>query len=279
MIPGFLLALALAAGPPPRPPPVVGMDHIPVVVADLEKAQAAYRALGFAIKPGRHHDDGITNAHVKFADGTEVELITPPAVASDALTTEYRRRLSSGEGPVYHGLYAPDLDALRRRLTVLGRRFDPDEGMVGFGEGDPLHSLFFGGRQKAPTDRPEHFLHANGATGLIGVLLRGARAEARLLPDLGARPSAIQACGPLGAARRLLLRDGEVLILPGPAAGEDRAVVGAVLRVRNLAQTKAWFAQHGVAVVEPPRGCGRRSLWLSATTAPGLWLEFRQAPG
>ena len=50
-------------------PLVIGIDHIPVVVTDLERAQADYRAMGFAIKPGRFHADGIRNAHVKFPDG------------------------------------------------------------------------------------------------------------------------------------------------------------------------------------------------------------------
>src|SRR5438046_8977547 len=77
-----------------------GIDHTPVVVADLEKAQADFRKLGFAIKPGRFHAGGILNAHVKFPDGTEIELITAPK-AVDALTREYRARLEKGEGPVY----------------------------------------------------------------------------------------------------------------------------------------------------------------------------------
>jgi len=34
--------------------------------------------MGCAIKPERSHPDGILNAHVKFTDGTEIELITAP---------------------------------------------------------------------------------------------------------------------------------------------------------------------------------------------------------
>src|SRR5689334_22739161 len=100
-------------------PLLVGMDHIPVVVRDLEQAEADFQALGFAIKPGRVHADGIRNAHVKFPDGTEIELITAPA-ATDALTAEYRARLKTGEGPVYFGLYAPDPTVLSARLAASG---------------------------------------------------------------------------------------------------------------------------------------------------------------
>ena len=63
---------------------MLGMDHIPVVVADLDKAEADFRAMGFSIKPGRPHSNGIRNAHVKFPDGTEIELITAPAAVEHA---------------------------------------------------------------------------------------------------------------------------------------------------------------------------------------------------
>ena len=58
-------ALALAAAPI-----VAGLDHVPVAVRDLEAAAADYRRLGFVLKPGRPHANGIRNVHAKFADGT-----------------------------------------------------------------------------------------------------------------------------------------------------------------------------------------------------------------
>jgi hypothetical protein len=49
-----------------------GIDHIPLVVKYLDDAAEAYRRLGFAIKPGRPHADGIRNAHAKFPDGAGI---------------------------------------------------------------------------------------------------------------------------------------------------------------------------------------------------------------
>jgi len=67
----------MAAAGPAAPEPVVrGLDHVPLAVKDLEQAKADFEALGFALKPGRPHDNGLRNAHVKFPDGTEIELIT-----------------------------------------------------------------------------------------------------------------------------------------------------------------------------------------------------------
>jgi len=57
-------------------PQVQGLDHIPIAVRDLDRAKADFEALGFVLKPGRLHTNGLRNAHAKFADGTELELIT-----------------------------------------------------------------------------------------------------------------------------------------------------------------------------------------------------------
>ena len=57
-----------AAIPPPEGPVIAGLDHVPIAVGDLDAAAARYRALGFALKPGRPHANGIRNQHAKFAD-------------------------------------------------------------------------------------------------------------------------------------------------------------------------------------------------------------------
>src|SRR5581483_4320536 len=141
---------------------VLGVEHTPIVVGDLEKAQADFRAMGFAIKPGRPHADGIQNAHVKFPDGTEIELITASR-AVDELTSEYREKLTKGEGPVYFAMYAPDPSALAARLKAIAAPAQDDNGEIVFPLDSPLHPLFFGQRNKTPSDRPEHFAHANTA--------------------------------------------------------------------------------------------------------------------
>jgi len=52
------------------------VDHIVILVKDLEIARADYTALGFVVVPGGEHSDGTThNALISFADGTYLELI------------------------------------------------------------------------------------------------------------------------------------------------------------------------------------------------------------
>ena len=53
-----------------------GLDHVVLVVLDLDTAVADHRARGFTVTPGGIHTGGLThNALVGFADGSYLELI------------------------------------------------------------------------------------------------------------------------------------------------------------------------------------------------------------
>jgi catechol 2,3-dioxygenase-like lactoylglutathione lyase family enzyme len=232
---------------------VTGLDHIPIAVRDLERAAADYRSLGFALKPGRPHANGITNQHVKFRDGTELELITAPA-ARDALTTTYRKHLAEGDGPAFLALFAPGVDARSLGLTA-----------------DPLRYIFMFGRNQSPTDRPEHFAHANTAESLMGVWLAGddLSGERRLLEKLGAgiaiedRQVPDQIKVPVA-----YLTEGEVVLLPGlRQLVPGRRIVGATLRVRDLAAARKVLAGRGQEIGS--------SIFLPPALTHGLWLELR----
>src|SRR5258705_2698945 len=228
---GLAAAVAVAVGLAGSPPAVTGLDHIPIAVRDLDRAAADYRALGFSLKPGRPHDDGIANQHVKFPDGTELELITAPE-ARDALTTTYRRHLAAGDGPAFLALFAPGVEP----------------GSLGL-DSDPLRYIFMFGRNQSPTDRPEHFAHANTAESLIGAWLAGddLSAERRLLEKLGARIQAEDVRVPETTKASVAhLVEGDVVLLP--AARQlvpGRRIMGATVRVRDLAAARRALAGPG----------------------------------
>lgn len=110
-------------------PLVLGLDHIPLAVTDLEDAMEQYGRLGFELKPGRSHENGIRNQHVKFPNRTGLELITA-SESRDPQTTEYLRHLAAGDGPAFVGFYAADLDAVARKLDVDSRTYRRDGGFL-----------------------------------------------------------------------------------------------------------------------------------------------------
>jgi catechol 2,3-dioxygenase-like lactoylglutathione lyase family enzyme len=262
-----------------RSPAVVGLDHVPIAVADLEEAALRYRALGFTLKPGRPHDNGIRNQHAKFADGTELELITAPE-ARDPLTTTYRRHLALGDGPAFLALYAPSMDKAAASLDAAGTPHTRRGPFVNFA-GDGLGYLFLGPRNASPTDRPEHFAHANGAVALVKVWLAGdLSSERRLLETLGARVVEAEVHVPDPATVPVArFTEGDVVLLPrGRQVVPGRPIVGATLRVRRLDTVEAVLARSGLPVprrVRTPKG---ESLLLRPQDTHGLWLELREAP-
>jgi catechol 2,3-dioxygenase-like lactoylglutathione lyase family enzyme len=232
---------------------VTGLDHIPIAVRDLDRAAADYRSLGFALKPGRPHANGITNQHVKFPDGTELELITA-AAARDALTTTYRRHLARGDGPAFLSLFAPGVD-----VRLLGL------------DAEPLRYIFMAGRNQSPTDRPEHFAHANTAESFVGVWLAGddLSPERRLLEKLGAHVVTEDRRVPQAVKAQVAhLSEGEVVLLPGARQlVPGRPIVGATVRVRDLAAARKVLAGRGHEIGS--------SIFVPPALTHGLWLELR----
>ena len=275
----LLLALATAVANPAAAEAVVrGLDHIPLAVKDLDASKTDFEALGFVLKPGRPHENGLRNAHVKFPDGTEIELITAPA-ATDALSSEYHAWLKDGDGPAFLGLYAPDLGALGEHVSRLGFALERKGNLSTFSEPAALKRLFFANRQRSPTDRPEHFVHANTAFSLAGVWLAGAVAEQGLLPILGAAPLKEPPCGPLGpSSAAFSLSEGEVVFLPATAQlAPGRSIIGATVAVKSIDTVRGVLIGNRIRYTRAA-GCARNSLWVGPPAAHGLWLEFRQLP-
>lgn len=54
---------------------LTGIDHVVIVVENLENATAKYQALGFTVVPGGQHPTGTHNALIGFSDGSYIELL------------------------------------------------------------------------------------------------------------------------------------------------------------------------------------------------------------
>ena len=247
-----ILAIAISALMLPVQAPSMALDHVVLAVNDLDAMAARYRAMGFALKPGRPHANGIRNEHVKFIDGTELELLTAPG-ARDALTRRYRRHLADGDGPAF--------------LALFPRPSPPTTGAPDY--------IFFGQGNRSPTDRPEHFAHRNTADRLIAVWLAGSdfSAERALLARYGVtlrrgRLDAVNAGGEIAA-----LDGGALYLLPASFRQHpNRPVIGVTFRVRNLDAAERILRDAGIQATHRASA----SLLVALGVTGGIWIEFRR---
>ena len=252
-----LLALAvgcLFAVPPSlesfQERPSIALDHVVLAVNDLEATAARYQKFGFALKPGQPHANGIRNQHVKFTNGTELELLTAPKPADD-LTTRYRQHLADGDGPAYLALFP--------RPTAPPRSEAPSY-------------IFFGQRNQSPTDRPEHFAHRNTADNLIAVWLAGSdfKQERALLVKHGASGQTGRLDALNETSEMLSVTEGVVYFLPERLrVHRARPIIGVTFHVRVLQTAERVLNEAGVQFRTLPG-----SILLAPAVTGGLWIEL-----
>jgi hypothetical protein len=269
----FLLLVGFGSACAQNPAALIGIDHIPLAVRDLDRATASFKQLGFAIKPGRAHDNGIRNNHIKFIDGSGLELIAS-AKRADQLSTLYVDHLRHGDGPAFVSFHARDTAKLIAALSAARIDFDQSDGTLTFK--DPkLNFLFIVADNRSATDRPEHFAHSNGAfaMGEVWIAMDDPTPLQGLLAALGAPAMRAMVKTPEpNEAIVFDLQNGRVVILPARyQLVTGRPVIGVAMSVRELGgQRNSAFAP----------GVASTSMSLARIIAPerahGLWLAFRR---
>ena len=264
---------------------VRGIDHIVILVGDLEQAIADYRALGFTVVRGGEHPGGAThNALVAFADGAYLELI---AFMQPSEHHHWWQRGQRGEGLIDYALLPSSTAEVVAEARSRGLELD---GPIDGGRVRPDGERLAWQTARATTsDLP--FLcgditprslrvpqgaarqHANGAIGVAGLTVvvadltaSVARYQALLgnaaeigqpaaIAGLGIRAAAVQ----LGAAR---------ITLAAPASGSGAA--GLALREHLSMRGEGPYA---VALAAAP---GMEARALDQSQAHGARIELFQ---
>ena len=155
-----------------------GLDHVVIVVPDLDAAVADYEALGFTVVRGGRHPIGSHNALIGLADGAYLELI---AFVEPGAKHRWRTKLEQGGGLVDYCMQTDDLAgdaaALRRAGVPMGEpwplsRTRPDGYALSWVLATPGDS--HGGlapfliEDTTPREErvPRQTQHANGVTGI-----------------------------------------------------------------------------------------------------------------
>lgn len=148
------------------------IDHISIVVSNLDEAKKTFKDLGFTIKPGRTHANSIENAHIKFENGTAIELITA-LQPLDELSGQYFHEKSNGDGPLFLSMGMDD----HEQAVEMLKDFQPilTEGgyykWLTFPKFSGLDYMYFMKYTNPPIDKKEHLEHDNGVSGIKSIKL------------------------------------------------------------------------------------------------------------
>lgn len=273
---------------------LAGIDHVVIVVRDLQRAASAYARLGFTLTPRGEHSLGSQNHCIMFgSDYIELLAVPQPHPA----LAYYRDFVAHGDGLAAIALACRDADEAHGELAGVGLAAEPPlefsrPVQAADGARDArfrIVQLPIGALPGARAFVCQHYTpdlvwqekwrsHALGATGLAGVALAvddvdaAANAYARvfgekpqriaegLLVNTGTVPIALASRGSLG--RRL---DGVAL----PA--RPRPVVAALfIRVSDRQHAARTLERSGLQPVRLKDG----SLGIGAEQAHGIALVF-----
>jgi catechol 2,3-dioxygenase-like lactoylglutathione lyase family enzyme len=237
---------------------LTGLDHVVIVVPDLDAAMRRYAALGFTVAPGGRHSTGTHNALIGLAAGHYIELL---AFLQPDPQHRWAAALRHGGGLVDVCVSSDDLAQDIARFEAHGIAMEPPRSMSRTKpDGTELHwrlsvpqgrvtgTVPFLIEDVTPIElrRPPRRAHANGVTGIRSI---------RLATD------------DLPATQSLLAK-----VLPESEAGE----IGASLAARSAryALGDAWLD-----AVSPRSPASPLATWLAARGPSLHSMVLTQAGG
>lgn len=166
------------------------LDHAIILIPSDAYPQALleYENNGFNIKKGRLHSNGILNNHIKFANGSSIELLTITTSPTDEISRGYAELMDSGQKGVYIALQINNAEKLSRLLR--------DEGIANsliknkswnyltFPKESGLEMIFLIEMKAKIDDDPAVFRHKNNINAIAEVYVYGDKRLRALLEIL-----------------------------------------------------------------------------------------------
>ena len=248
------------------------IDHISIAVQELEGTILDFQQLGFTIKPGRLHKNSINNAHIKFADGSALELITA-SEPKDKLAAHYLHFLKNGDGAAYLALSMKNPALLAKILTdlnpilVKGSYYQ----WLTFPEESPLSYIFFIKYTSPLNEEKAYFSHENSVSAIQSIMLTKPdfQAEKSLFRNMGFRISQSEA----NQNHQIVnLGDHDIIMNEVPDAKNDRAIIGVTLQLEEM-DSLTKILENSIEIPSAPVG----TISLTKEICHGIEVAFNEA--
>jgi hypothetical protein len=196
----------------------VRIDHAIAVVANLDSAVMQFKAKGFTFKPGRLHDNGLLNAHIKFPNGTEFELMSVQGTPKDDAARDYLDLLHGHEGGAYLALSGVSLETLDKKITSMGIEHEVENGSawsyITFPHRSYLSPFFFIEMHISANDSPALLTHHNRSIQIATVWVEGDDRVIHFLKAMGLASSGTITDAKLGRGEKFSTATGTIVVVP-----------------------------------------------------------------
>jgi hypothetical protein len=196
----------------------IRIDHVITVVANLDSAITTFEDLGFTIKQGRLHDNGLLNAHIRFKDNTSLELMSIKGEPTDEVAKGYSELLKSGEGGVFLAITGISIDSMEAKLNDIRIGYNRIPGdnwdYITFPSNSSLAHIFFIEYHIKSSDSKEMLTHENSANGIEAVWIEGDDNVRKLLEGLGLLPVRLRSDNMLGSGQGYRSGICNIIVLP-----------------------------------------------------------------
>ncbi|MEQ9468184.1 MAG: VOC family protein [Ekhidna sp.] len=168
------------------------IDHVITVVPNLDEAIDEYGKMGFSVKKGRLHDNGLTNAHIKFQNQSSIELMSIVGEPKDEMARNYQSLLNAGIKGAYLALSGLSLDSIEVALIRLSVKYeiskDASWTYVTFPDESEYHHIFFIIYHSEHTSLENLFKHQNKVDGFENIKIEGSNKLTELFEEFGLKP-------------------------------------------------------------------------------------------
>lgn len=106
----------------------ISVNHVPIVVKNLQQVKTVFTDLGFKIKNGREHE-GINNCFIKFQDGTYLEFVEP-IDSKYSIGKYYTDFLKNKQGATALAIDVQSTEAAKLFLSKQNVRYTTDSNSI-----------------------------------------------------------------------------------------------------------------------------------------------------
>jgi len=213
----FVLTVAIVFYPIQNFAQEIQIDHIISVFPDLDKTIRDYENIGFSVKKGFLHKNGLLNAHIKFSNNSYYELMSVQGEPKDTLAKFYKANIKNGGG-LFLAISGISTKKMESILTQLNQDFEVSRtnnwSYITFPENSDLAHIFFieyhpklKGDLKLPT-------HKNGVHKINHIVIEGNDSVAAFFKKLGLKPKDTRSYSSTESIMRFATNTGDIILLP-----------------------------------------------------------------